>query len=128
CYPLNGSDLSPERNPIEAGLGFFIDLTKSNFVGRETLLQVKQNGPVEKLVAFRMTGKGPPPRPHYTVFADGSRIGEVTSGTLSPSLNYGIGMAYVSAALAKPGCDIEIEIRERKFPATTEKKPLYKRS
>jgi aminomethyltransferase len=128
CYPLNGSDLSPERNPIEAGLGFFVDLNKSNFIGRDRLLQVKQSGPSEKLVAFRMTGKGPPPRPHYAVFADGSRIGEVTSGTLSPSLNYGIGMAYVSATSATVGRGIEIEIRGTKFPATIEKKPLYKKS
>jgi aminomethyltransferase len=127
CYPLNGSDLSPERNPIEAGLGFFIDLNKSQFVGREPLAVVKQNGPAEKLVAFRMNGKGPPPRPHYGVFADGARIGEVTSGTLSPSLNYGIGMAYVSAGSAKIGTPIEIEIRGTKFPATIEKKPLYKK-
>src|SRR5438270_1289183 len=128
CYPLNGSDLSPERNPIEAGLGFFVDLTKSNFTGREVLLKTKENGPREKLVPFRMNDKGPPPRPHYSVFDNGERVGEVTSGTVSPSLNYGIGMAYVSASHAKIGSNIEIEIRGQKFPATIEKKPLYKRS
>ena len=127
CYPLNGSDLSPDRNPIEAGLGFFVDLKKPDFVGREALAAVKTNGPAEKLIAFRMTGKGPPPRPHYAVYADGARIGEVSSGTLSPSLNYGVGMAYVSATSATPGLNIEIEIRERRFPATIEKKPLYKK-
>jgi aminomethyltransferase len=127
CYPLNGSDLSPERNPIEAGLNFFVDLNKSEFVGRQQLLSIKQNGPTEKLVAFRMNGKGPPPRPHYGVFADGARIGEITSGTLSPSLNYGIGMAYVSAESVKIGSPIEVEIRGTKFPATIEKKPLYKK-
>jgi len=127
CYPLNGSDLSPERNPIEAGLAFFVDLNKPEFVGRDVLVDAKQNGPGEKLIAFRMTGKGPPPRPHYGVFAGGSRIGEVTSGTLSPSLNYGIGMAYVAAASAKPGTEIEIEVRGTRFPATIEKKPLYKK-
>jgi aminomethyltransferase len=114
CYPLNGSDLSPERNPIEAGLGFFVDLTKPNFIGRDVLLETKERGPREKLVPFRMKEKGPPPRPHYTVFENGERIGEVTSGTLSPSLNWGVGMAYVSAAHAK-------------FPATVEKKPLYRK-
>jgi aminomethyltransferase len=65
CYPLNGSDLSPERNPIEAGLGFFVDLTKPNFTGRDVLLKTKENGPREKLVPFKMNDKGPPPRPHY---------------------------------------------------------------
>jgi glycine cleavage system T protein (aminomethyltransferase) len=128
CYPLNGSDLSPERNPIEAGLGFFVDLTKPNFIGRDRLIETKENGPREKLVAFRMKEKGPPPRPHYTVFENGEQIGEVTSGTLSPSLNWGVGMAYLLTARAKIGAEIDIEIRGRKFPATIEKKPLYKKS
>ena len=127
CYPLNGSDLSPERNPIEAGLGFFVDLTKSNFIGRDVLLETKEKGSREKLVPFRMKEKGPPPRPHYAVFENGERIGEVTSGTLSPSLNWGVGMAYVSTARAKIGAQIDIEIRGQKFPATIEKKPLYKK-
>ena len=128
CYPLNGSDLSQERNPIEAGLGFFVDLSKPGFTGRDVLLKTKENGPREKLVSFRMKEKGPPPRPHYAVFQNGERIGEVTSGTLSPSLNWGIGIAYVSAAHAKIGAEIDIEIRGQKLPATIEKKPLYKKS
>jgi aminomethyltransferase len=128
CYPLNGSDLSPDRNPIEAGLGFFVDLTKPNFIGRDTLLKTKEIGPREKLIPFRMKEKGPPPRPHYAVLQNGQRIGEVTSGTLSPSLNWGVGMAYVSAAHAKIGAEIDIEIRGQKFPAIIEKKPLYKKS
>ena len=128
CYPLNGSDLSPDRNPIEAGLGFFVDLAKPNFIGRDALFKAKQIGPREKLVPFRMKEKGPPPRPHYAVFENGERIGEVTSGTLSPSLNWGVGMAYVSTARAKIGAQIEIEIRGQKFYAIIEKKPLYKKS
>jgi len=131
CYPLNGSDLSPQRNPIEAGLGFFVDLTKPRFIGRDVLSLAKENGTKEKLVPFRMKEKGPPPRPHYAVFSGGcqsERIGEVTSGTISPSLNWGVGMAYVSSAHAKIGTEIDIEIRGQKFPATIEKKPLYKKS
>lgn len=128
CYPLNGSDLSPERNPIEAGLGFFVDLTKPKFIGRDVLLKVKENGPAQKLVPFRMQGKGPPPRPHYSVFNNSERVGEVTSGTVSPSLNYGVGMAYIDAHFSKIGTKIDIEIRGQKFPATIEKKPLYKKS
>jgi len=128
CYPLNGSDLSPERNPIEAGLGFFVDFTKPNFIGRDVLLKTKENGSREKLVPFKMNDKGPPPRPHYSVFENGERIGEVTSGTLSPSLNWGVGMAYITAPHAKIGARIDIEIRGQKFPATIEKKPLYKKS
>jgi aminomethyltransferase len=128
CYPLNGSDLSPEHNPIEAGLGFFVDLKKPKFIGREELAKAKESGTANKLVAFRMKTKGPPPRPHYAVWREGERIGEVTSGTLSPSLNEGIGMAYVAAAHAKAGTELEIEIRGQKFPAVIEKKPLYKKS
>src|SRR6195256_2374138 len=127
CYPLNGSDLSPEHNPIEARLGFFVDLKKPKFVGREVLADAKENGTPNRLVAFRMKGKGPPPRPHYSVWREGERIGETTSGSLSPSLNEGIGMAYVAAAHAKVGTEIEIEIRDRKLPAVIEKKPLYKK-
>jgi len=127
CYPLNGSDLSAERNPIEAGLGFFVDLEKPNFTGREKLLETKTNGVRERLIAFKMNGKGPPPRPHYSLFNNGARVGEISSGTLSPSLNIGIGMGYVSAASAKIGTPLEVEIRGQKFPATIEKKPLYKK-
>lgn len=127
CYPLNGSDLSPERNPIEAGLGFFVDLTKPEFVGRDALMKTKESGPREKLVPFRMKEKGPPPRPHYAIFRNSERIGEVTSGTLSPTLNWGVGMAYVSSAHAKIGTEIDIEIRAQKFQATVEKKPLYRK-
>ena len=127
CYPLNGSDLSPERNPIEAGLGFFVDLMKPNFIGRDVLLRTREEGVREKLVPFRMKEKGPPPRSHYAVFHNGERIGEVTSGTLSPSLNWGVGMAYVSSAYTKIGTEIDIEIRGQKLAATIEKKPLYRK-
>jgi len=127
CYPLNGSDLSPEHNPIEAGLGFFVDLKKPKFIGRDELVRAKENGTANRLVAFRMKSKGPPPRPHYAVWREGELIGEATSGTLSPSLNQGIGMAYVAAPHARAETEIEIEIRGQKFPATIEKKPLYKK-
>ncbi len=128
CYPLNGNDLTPEHNPIEAGLGFFVDLNKGDFIGRETLARIKETGAPQKLVPFKMKGKGPPPRPHYPVWCEGAQIAEVTSGTLSPSLNQGIGMAYVPSAHAKIGDELEIEIRGQKFPAVIEKKPLYKKS
>ena len=127
CYPLNGSDLSPEHNPIEAGLGFFVDLKKDKFVGRDAVAKAKESGTTSRLVPFRMKGKGPPPRPHYLVWRGDDQIGEATSGTLSPSLNEGIGMAYIAAPHARPETEIEIEIRGQRFPATIEKKPLYKK-
>jgi glycine cleavage system T protein (aminomethyltransferase) len=128
CYPLNGSDLAPDRTPIEAGLGFFVDLEKPDFIGREILAKQKATGSQQRLVAIRALDKCPPLRAHYSVFAADQRIGELTSGTQSPSLNYGIGLGYVYTAFAKPGQKLEIDIRGKRFPATVEKKPLYKKS
>jgi len=127
-YPLNGNDLSPERTPLQAGLGFFVDLDKGNFIGRDALIKQKADGLPDKLTAFRMTGAAPPPRPHYAVFWNGNQVAEVCSGTQSPSLSAGIGMAYLPTEASKPGTAIEIEIRGRRFPAETCKKPFYQKS
>ncbi len=126
CYPLNGSDLSPTRTPLEAGLSIFVDLEKPGFIGREPLLKQRQEGVKERLVPFKMKDKGPPPRAHYAVFKDGARIGEIASGALSPTLNIGIGMAYVPARFARINEEIEIDIRGRRYPAAIEKKPLHR--
>lgn len=127
-YPLNGSDLSPERSPIEAGLGFFCDLEKGDFIGRETLARQKAEGPAIRLTALQYTDKGAPPRAHYPVVsADGAVIGELASGALSPSLMTGIGMAYLPAEYSKPGTDLGIDVRGRIFPAKVVKKPFYKK-
>lgn len=127
-YPLNGNDLSPERTPIEAGLGFFCDLEKTDFIGREILARQKSNGPALKLTAIQYTEKGPPPRVYYPVTsADGTVIGELASGALSPSLMTGIGMAYLPAEFSKPGTDLNIDVRGRLFPAKVVKKPFYKK-
>jgi aminomethyltransferase len=126
CYPLNGSDLSPEHTPLEAGLSIFVDLTKPAFVGREALLAQREAGIPVRLAPIRMTDKGPPPRAHYPVLKDGRQVAELSSGTLSPSLGFGIGMAYLPASLARIGEELEIEIRGRRFPATVERKPFRK--
>jgi aminomethyltransferase len=127
CYPLNGNDLSPERSPIEAGLGFFCDLEKGDFVGREVLVRQKADGPAVKLTALRYLEKGPPPRAHYPVVADdGTIIGELASGALSPTLMAGIGMAYLPAEFSKLGTRLQIEVRGKLFPAEVVKKPFYK--
>jgi len=128
CYPLNGSDLSPDRTPLEAGLGMFVALEKSDFIGRDALLAQKAAGLPAKLVALRMTEKSPPPRAHYPVLVDGQVAGETTSGALSPSLNQGIAMAYLPPHLAKPGQIVQIDIRGRHFAAVVEKKPFYRPS
>jgi aminomethyltransferase len=126
CYPLNGSDLSPAHTPLEAGLSIFVDLNKPAFVGREALLAQRAAGIPFRLAPIKMTGKGPPPRAHYPVLKDGRQIAELSSGSLSPSLGFGIGMAYLPANLARIGEELEIEIRGRRFPATVERKPFRK--
>ena len=126
CYPLNGSDLSPQTTPLEAGLSIFVDLNKPDFVGRETLLQQKKEGVKRRLVPFKMQGACPPPRSHYGVFKAGARIAETTSGGLSPTLKAGIGMAYIPTEFARINEEIEIEIRGKRFPALIEKKPLHR--
>jgi aminomethyltransferase len=112
---------------MEAGLGFFVSLDKGEFIGRKTLAEQKAHGTKKKLVAFKMTGKSAPPRAHYPIWADGTNVGVVTSGTQSPSLGLGIGMGYVPPAHAKPDMDIEIEIRGKRFPTVIVPKPIYKK-
>jgi aminomethyltransferase len=127
-YPLNGSDLSPERTPIEAGLGFFCDLTKGDFIGSQTLTRQKSEGPSVKLAAIQYTDKGAPPRAHYPVVSsEGKIIGELASGVLSPSLMSGIAMAYLPTEFTKLGTPLGIDVRGRLFPATVVKKPFYKK-
>ncbi|MFD0894669.1 glycine cleavage system aminomethyltransferase GcvT [Luteolibacter ambystomatis] len=127
CYPLNGNDLAPDRTPIEAGLGFFVDLDKGDFIGRETLAKQKAEGPAVKLVALQYTDKGAPPRAHYAVFSpEGEALGELSSGVHSPSLGTGIGLAYLPSAWTKIGTEVRIDVRGRQFPAKVVKKPFYK--
>src|ERR1019366_2419123 len=124
CYPLYGHELDEQTTPIEAGVGFFVSLDKGGFIGREGLAEQKANGVKKKLVAFKMTDKSAPPRPHYPIWANGASVGIVTSGTQSPSLNLGIGLGYVPAALAKADTKIEIEIRGKRFAAIVVPKPI----
>lgn len=132
CYPLYGHELNEERTPIEAGLDVFVALeAKTAFNGREVMVAQKRDGIRRRLVAFRMKEKSAPPvRPHYPVHAnggDGTPLGETTSGTLSPSLGVGIGLAYLPVSFAEPGTTVTVEIRGRRFPAEIVKKPLYRK-
>ena len=128
CYPLYGHELDEETTPIEAGVGFFVALDKGEFNGRAVLAEQKANGAQKKLVAFKMTDKSAPPRPHYKIFSGAQEIGEVVSGTQSPSLNLGIGMGYVPPEFAKPDTKIEVEIRGKRFAAVVVQKPIYKKA
>jgi aminomethyltransferase len=128
CYPLYGHELDEETTPIEAGVGFFVSPDKGEFNGREILTEQKTNGVKKKLVAFKMKDKSAPPRPHYPIWINGASVGEVTSGTQSPSLNLGIGMGFVPPEFAKPDTKMEIEIRGKKFAAVVVPKPIYRKN
>jgi aminomethyltransferase len=127
CYPLYGHELDENTTPIEAGVGFFVSLDKGEFVGREVLASQKANGTSKKLVAFKMTDKSAPPRPHYLIWVGDKKLGEVTSGTQSPSLGIGVGMGYMLPGFAKAETRIEIEIRGKRAAALVVQKPIYKR-
>jgi aminomethyltransferase len=123
CYPLHGNDLTPERNPIEAGLGWCCK-EDTGFVGSEAIARARAEGTSQKLVAFRIEDKGIP-REGNPVLHGGKEVGTVTSGTFSPSLEVGAGMAYVNSDLAEPGTEIEIDVRGKRRPARIASKPLY---
>lgn len=127
CYPLNGSDLSPDHTPLEAGLGFFVHLEKGDFIGKTSLLEQKGAGLSRRLAAIEVREKSPPLRSHYPVWADGKAVGETSSGALSPSLGYGIALAYLPVESAAPGSAVEIEIRGRRFPGVVVKKPFLRK-
>jgi aminomethyltransferase len=128
CYPLYGNELNEQTTPIEAGLGFFVSLNKGDFVGSSALTNQKANGVAKKLVAFKMSEKCAPPRSHYPIWSSGpkaAKIGEVTSGTQSPSLGIGVGLGYVPPEFAKPQTVIEIEIRGKRASGLVVPKPIY---
>ncbi len=121
CYPLHGNDITPDRTPIEAGLGWACALDK-DFTGVDVLRKQKEMGPSERLVAFVMDDKGIPRQ--GMAIAEG---GQVTSGSLSPLLGIGIGLAYVSAGRAEPESELTVDLRGRPRKAHIVKKPFYKR-
>ena len=122
--PLYGNDLDEEHTPFEAGLGWIVKLEKGEFVGREALARQKESGVNRKLSALRMVGRGFP-RPGYPVIADGERVGEVTSGTVSPSLGVGIALSYLPLEHGKPGSRVEVRVRSRDVPAEVQRPPFY---
>ena len=129
CYPLYGHELDESTTPIQAGLGFFVALQKGEFAGRSVLAREKESGPAKKCAAFKMTGKSPPPRPGYAVEDEaGAKLGTATSGTLSPSLGIGIGMAYVPPEKSKAGQALKVEIRGQRYGAEIAPKPIYRKA
>jgi aminomethyltransferase len=121
CLPLYGNDLSEDRGPIEAGLGWCCK-EDTGFVGADAVRAVREAGPAERLRPFTLTGPGIP-RPGNPVVGGGL----VTSGTLSPCLETGVGMAYLPADRAQTGTEIEIDVRGKTRGAVVADRPLYRK-
>jgi aminomethyltransferase len=124
-YCLYGNDIDDTTSPIEAGLGWITKFSKE-FINSEALEDQKRRGPERKLVAFEMDERGIPRQGYDIVDSNGQIIGNVTSGTMSPSLGKGIGLGYVPTVFSNTGSKINIQIRKKVIPATVVKPPFYK--
>ena len=126
-FPLYGNDLSDETNPLEAGLAWVIKLDKpEDFVGRAAVEKVKAEGVRRRLRGFILKEKGVP-RPHYPIYCGHEQVGELTSGTWSPTLEVGIALGYVDLAHAD-AATLTIGIRKKRIEADVTRKPFYKRA
>lgn len=122
CYSLYGHEISEESTPIEAGISFVVQFDK-DFIGKDTLLKQKEEGPEKRLFCFEMIDRGIA-REHYKIVSDGKEIGFVTSGTFSPTFKKGIGMCYLSE-FKEIGDEVEIQIRDKPYKAKIVKRPFY---
>ncbi|WP_251551357.1 glycine cleavage system aminomethyltransferase GcvT [Neobacillus muris] len=124
---LYGQELSPEISPLEAGIGFAVKLSKAaDFIGKPALLKQKEQGLARKIVGVEMIDRGIP-RHGYPVYKGGQKIGEVTTGTQSPSLKRNIGLALISTEFSELDTEVEIEIRGKRLKAKVVSTPFYKR-
>lgn len=124
CFHLYGNDMDEGRNPIEAGLGWCCK-EATGFIGSDAVRSAREDGTSERLVPLALTERGVPRPGNQVLDADGAAAGVVTSGTHSPSLERGIGMAYVRSELAEPGTEVVIDVRGTRRPARIESRPLY---
>src|SRR2546427_740274 len=125
-YLLYGQDMDVTTNPFEVGLGWITKLDKGEFIGRDALTRLKAAGVQRRMVGFIMQERGIP-RAHYQVMQDGQAIGEVTSGTMSPTLSQAIGTALVRSVSVKNGSTIAIDIRHQAVPAQVVPSPFVPR-
>ncbi|MCF6094199.1 glycine cleavage system aminomethyltransferase GcvT [Microaerobacter geothermalis] len=126
--PLYGQELTADITPIEAGLGFAVKTDKvEDFIGKEVLKDQKENGAPRKLVGIEMIDRGIP-RSHYPVYAGDEKIGEVTTGTQSPTLKKNVGLVLIKKEYAELGQELDVEIRGKRLKAAVVKTPFYKRN
>ena len=123
-FALYGNDLDEEHTPLEGRLGWLTKLDKGDFVGRDALVSQKENGVERRLVGLRLTDRGFP-RPGYEIVGPGGTVGSVTSGTVSPTLGFGIAMGYVPAEFATAGTELAVAVRGKTIPAIVERPPFY---
>lgn len=123
-YALYGNDLDEEHTALESGLGWVVKLAKGDFIGREALAAQKERGVDHKLVGFKLLERGFP-RQGYGINHNGQPAGVVTSGTISPMLGNGIGMAYLRSDAASPGTKVDLMIRNQPVPAEVVRPPFY---
>lgn len=123
-YPLYGSDMDRGVDPVSAGLGWVVPKAKTGFIGAEAIARVREVGPARRLVG--LTVAEGVPRHGYSVLHGASAVGKVASGTFSPTLGHGIATAYVPAALAAEGTELEIKIRRKVVPAVVTRPPFVK--
>lgn len=124
--PLYGQELSDTITPLEAGVVFFVKLDKEDFIGKDALVKQKSDGLPRKLVGIEMIDRGIP-RCHYPVYVGDVQIGEVTTGTQSPTLKRNLGLALINSDYSALGTELEVEIRGKKLKAAVIKTPFYKR-
>lgn len=125
-FALYGNDIDESTNPIEAGLGWITKSAKGPFIGREAVLKIKEQGITRKLIGFVLEGKAIP-RQNYPCYQGDRKVGHVTSGCWSPSLDKGIGLAYLAKEYTAVDTRFEIEIRNKRVPAVVVETPFYKR-
>jgi aminomethyltransferase len=123
AYPLYGNDIDETTNPYQAGLSWTVAINKGDFIGREKLIEIEKNCCQQKLSSFKITGRGMA-RHGYEVYAEQEKIGEVTSGSYSPTLEESIGLAYLKNEYTEPGTEIEIKVRKRMVKAEVLKGPF----
>ncbi|HSW30933.1 MAG TPA: glycine cleavage system aminomethyltransferase GcvT [Longimicrobiales bacterium] len=123
-YALYGNDLDDGHTPLESGLGWITKLDKGDFIGREALVRQKEAGVPRRLVGLRVTGKAFP-RHGYPILSGGAPVGVVTSGTVSPTLGWGVAMGYVPPELAKPDTALQIDVRGKPVDAAVQRPPFY---
>jgi aminomethyltransferase len=124
CYSLYGHELNEQITPIQAGIGFVVQPKANEFIGKNILLKQKQDGVLPRLIAFEMQEKAIP-RDHYDIYRNGQQIGNVTSGTYSPTFKKGLGLGLINLAL-QPGDQIQIKIRDTLHPAQITQRPFYR--